>query len=213
MTGDEVRGATFQFQWHGYSPIEVDAWLHRVADLIDSGVALGSDYPREKFLKVMRGYDRRAVDRFTAALATGGVTADVLASPSAPSKSVRKTKAQPASLVYANAMSCRYRDGRDKPFRQQYRQECEAEWARFPGLAGSHLCQERRQVSDSDGRVLMSRDRRTLTDVSSAQSFRWMREKIVHDRTHELIVSSSGHHQSFEAGATVSLRGRGDRQP
>jgi DivIVA domain-containing protein len=207
VTGDEVRAATFPFRFNGYSPLEVEAWLNRVADIIDSGVQ-GSDYPRETFLKVMRGYDAPAVDRFMTALTGGGTTADVLAAPSRTPALVRKKKAQPAKLLYANAAAWRYHDGRDKPFRQRYRQECDAEWARFPHLPGTRLRITRGQVVDGDGRILTTADRGKLTVVASWRVVRVAGTRTGHefvdDRTGELIISGSGNNVSFEAEAAVT---------
>jgi len=192
--------------------LEVDAWLNRVADLIDSGVFHGSDYPREKFLKVMRGYDSRAVDRFVSALADGSVTADMLTTPSSTPTFVSKRKAQPAELVYANAAAWRYRSRRDKPFRELYLQECRADWARFPDLPGAHLRLIKGQIGDRNGQPLMTGRAGRLTDVASGRAFRIAGTRtgneVLDELTGEMIIRWSGRRQAHEAETTVS---RGDQ--
>jgi DivIVA domain-containing protein len=211
VTGDEVRSAIFPLVLYGYSPLEVDAWLHRIGDLIDVGGPGSSDYPREKFMKVMRGYDTRAVDRFVSALFDGGVTTDLLAYPSLFPVFMRSREAQPALLAIASAAAWRYRIGRDKPSRERYRLECAAEWAAFPDLPGTRLRMTRHEIVDRDGRALMTRHRARLTEAADGRVFRTAStrtgRRVVDDLTGELIISRSGRHKSHQAETTVS---RGD---
>jgi DivIVA domain-containing protein len=221
VTGDEVRAVTFPYRFIGYSPLEVEAWLKRVADSIDSGASAECDYPPEMFGKVLHGYGPRVVDRFAAALSVGGMTAAMLAAQSRTPARVKERKAQPTELLEADGAALRYGMIGGRLFKQRYRAECDAEWDRFADLPGTRLYVTTAHVVDSDDTVLMTTSRGRLTEITSGRVFRavaptspWSPRfrgvyQIVDDRTGELIISRSGLHSRGRASGTVSR----DQQP
>ncbi|WP_433464735.1 DivIVA domain-containing protein [Spirillospora sp. CA-128828] len=56
----------FRLKMKGYHRMQVDAYLHKVAELVDAESP--AEIERPAFDVVMRGYDRRQVDAFIAPL-------------------------------------------------------------------------------------------------------------------------------------------------
>lgn len=211
MTGDGVRAVVFPYRFNGYSPHHVDLFLHNLADLLDAGQVTESDFQHDGFPKVMRGYDVGVVDQFIVSLARGTPMAARLTDAAGKGGTRRPREPVPAKLKQANAASQVYyhssHNRRDAPFRDQYRQESDDNWADFYAVSGTRLTLTSSRIHGDDGVLLMTRRRKTWTEISGGCAFRFtLRADVVDVSAGDQILSFSGDHRAYYAAARVRRR-------
>jgi len=132
MTGDEIRATEFPLRARGYPRLRVRSELARIADLREKGFA-PSRYDLGPYRnRLLRGYDREAVDRFFAELARDAPP-DLRVMPDLP-------------------------DGRSSAGARRPRQlTAEAEWRLVAEVPGVRLLAAGGKVASSAGEVLLTR--------------------------------------------------------
>jgi len=194
MTGDAVRGVNFPRAWRGYDPGQVDRLLRNMGRLLDAGMPLPATPPRPgEFAKVIRGYDRQAVDRFLDALASDRARQVPAPGPASPEEWGHGQPELPGGSATGDR---------------------QAEWRGVADLPGTRLRRTRGPTSkiiDSDGQVLLTHRGRTLKVTASGQVFRndANRAEIVDTATGALVLRWIGSHSYHHAG-TIAL-GPGQR--
>jgi hypothetical protein len=149
MTGDQIRRATFPRALLGYDPMQVHSRLSPIAFAVDAGFAPPAVTP-ERFAKVVRGFDKQAVDQFLDTLASDG--AGVYGQPMA----CAWPFASEDPPVWDRPGPRPRRARRSRTARRQYARDCDTGWLRVSDLPGTRLRYALREILSSDGQVLVT---------------------------------------------------------
>ena len=207
MTEDEILGIEFPRVINGYDPAAVHRRLLAMARLLDAGFSSDTFTPQPAFAKVMRGYDREAVDRVFGTLTNDGAPPTSLPGPLTP---WRVVFGEPDPRDGLGAGDGGRRAWRLGATRRQYVRDCRAQWLGVSQLPGTRLRRTSGRTSTILGgydEVLMTCRGDTLTVGSGGLVLRHdpVRAQVVEAGTGDPFLRWIGGHSRHQA-RTVVLR-------
>ena len=207
MTEDEILGIEFPRVINGYDPAAVHRRLLAMARLLDAGFSSDTFTPQPAFAKVMRGYDREAVDRLFGTLAGDGAPPT---SPPGPMTPWRAAYGEPEPRDGSGPGDGGGQAWRLSAARRQYARDCRAQWLGVSQLPGTRLRRtsgSTRTILGSYGEVLMTCLGETLTVGAGGLVLRHdpVRAQVVEAGTGDPFLRWIGGH-GYHQARTVVLR-------